>query len=130
MNFFGRYFKSLFFSKRFYWTFAIIISLFVFGYLSVVLFWIAKLVLLVFFLFVIIDYIVLYSKTGITAERTLPDRLSNGDENNISIHLNNKYSFKTLIRIIDELPVQFQKRDFELDTVLKQGEHQDIKYSL
>ncbi|MBO9574043.1 MAG: DUF58 domain-containing protein, partial [Chitinophagaceae bacterium] len=103
---------------------------FVFGYLSVVLFWIAKLVLLVFFLFVIIDYIVLYSKTGITAERILPERFSNGDENQVSINLTNRYSFKTDIRIIDELPVQFQRRDFELNTKLKPGEQQTTNYTL
>src|SRR5687767_4569189 len=108
MNFYRRYLQSLFFSKRFYWTFAAIIALFVFSYASVVLFWIAKLVLLVFFLLVFIDYVVLFSKrNGIIVSRILPERLSNGDENEYRLELANRYSFKTNIKIIDELPVQF-----------------------
>jgi uncharacterized protein (DUF58 family) len=131
MNFYRRYLQSLFFSKRFYWAFAIIIALFVFSYYSAVLFWIAKLVLLVFFLFVFIDYVVLFSKrNGVIAGRILPERLSNGDENNISIDLENRYPFKTRIKIIDELPVQFQNRNFSLEKVMNPAEITSAGYNI
>lgn len=131
MNFYRRYLQSLFFSKRFYWTFASIIALFVFSYASPVLFWITKLVLLVFFLLVFIDYLVLFSKrNGITGQRILPERLSNGDDNPITIELENRYSFKTVLKIIDELPVQFQSREFMIRTALSSGERKMTHYSL
>ena len=61
----------------------------------------------------VIDIILLYkNRRGIQAHRNVPDRLSNGDENKITITLKNTYSFPGLIKVIDELPVQFQKRDF------------------
>lgn len=54
----------------------------------------------------------LYSSQGLEGQRLLPEKFSNSDENEILIQINNKYSFKTDVVIIDELPVQFQKRDF------------------
>lgn len=131
MNFYRRYLQSLFFSKRFYWTFASIIALFVFSYAVPFLFWISKLVLLVFFLLVFIDYIVLFSKrNGVTVARILPERLSNGDDNEYRFELENKYSFKTNIKIIDELPVQFQQRDVVHRIQLKGGEQNIIRLTI
>lgn len=45
--------------------------------------------------------------------RRLPEKFSNSDDNPVEIHLENKYSFKINIEVIDEIPVQFQKRDFK-----------------
>jgi uncharacterized protein (DUF58 family) len=131
MNFFRRYLHSLFFSKRFYWTFAVIISLFIFAYSSLALFAVTRILTAVFFILVFIDYLVLYSKiNGINGERNLPERLSNGDENRIEIVLKNNYSFRTTIKLIDELPVQFQKRDFMIHDVIPPGEAHTISYTV
>ena len=130
MEFFRRYLQSLFFSKRFYWGLAAIIVLFVFAYFSQLLFIIARIVTLFFFLLIIIDYIVLYKITGITAKRILPERLSNGDENKIKVIVTNDYSFRAAIRLIDELPVQFQKRDFYLKEFIASGEERSIIYNV
>ena len=130
MEFFRRYLQSLFFSKRFYWALAAIIILFVFAYFSQLIFIIARIVTLFFFLLVIIDYIVLYKITGITAKRILPERLSNGDENKIKVIVTNDYSFRAAIRLIDELPVQFQNRDFYLKEVIASGEERSIIYNV
>lgn len=54
----------------------------------------------------------LYRKKGLQGERILPEKFSNSDLNSVSILLQNQYSFKIQVAIIDELPVQFQKRDF------------------
>ena len=131
MDLFRRYLQSLFFSKRFYWTLASIIILFVFAYFSQILFIIARITTFVFFLLVIIDYIVLYSNNdGIKAKRLLPERLSNGDQNKIQIILSNDYSFRAGIRIIDELPIQFQKRDFLLRDIISSEEEHILHYFL
>ena len=131
MDLFTRYLQSLFFSKRFYWTLASIIILFVFAYFSQILFIIARIATFVFFLLVIIDYIVLYSNNdGIKAKRLLPERLSNGDQNKIQIILSNDYSFRAGIRIIDELPIQFQKRDFLLRDIISSEEEHILHYFL
>ena len=131
MELYTRYLQSLFFSKRFYWTLACIIILFVFAYFSQLLFIIARIATLVFFLLVIVDYIVLYSNVnGIKANRIVPDRLSNGDENKIRIVVSNDYTFRAAVRLIDEVPVQFQKRDFYIKEFIASGEEKTITYSL
>jgi len=131
MNIYNTYLRPLFFSKRFYWVFAVMIALFIAAYASAILFAIAKIITLVFLIFIGIDYLVLFSKkNGITAKRITPERLSNGDENNIRISLSNNCSFRAFITVIDELPIQFQKRDFNAQAVLSAGQQENVPYSL
>ncbi len=131
MKLIARYLGSLFFSKRFYWTFAVIIFLFIFGYASPVIFFIARLATAIFLLLVLVDYLVLFMKSdGIQAERRLPERLSNGDDNRIGIWIKNTYTFMASLKIIDELPEQFQKRDFMLRDRLASGEARVNHYLL
>ncbi len=72
--------------------------------------WLLILLLVAAFLF---DIFLLYG-TGkaVEAKRVLPKKLSNSDLNSIRITCTTHYPFKTGIILIDELPVQFQKRDF------------------
>ena len=82
-------------------------------------------------LLLIVDIILLFlSKGAIEGERQLPDKLSNGDENPIQIKLINRYLFKVTLKLIDELPFQFQKRDFALKSTLASGEQKFYNYSL
>lgn len=48
----------------------------------------------------------------IKAHRILPKKFSNADINKVSIAIENVYPFRVEITTIDELPIQFQKRDF------------------
>jgi len=131
MNIYQRYLGSLFFNKRFYIAFAALILLFLMGYALAIIFVIAKIVTAVFFLVVLTDYLVLFLKrAGIVAERALPDRLSNGDQSLIGILLQNKYSFRAGIRVIDELPEQFQLRDFSLYTSLESDAQEQLQYAI
>jgi uncharacterized protein (DUF58 family) len=109
----------------------VIIALFIFAYSSPLLFVVARILVIVFLLLVLIDYIVLFSKTnGLAASRTVPERLSNGDENIIRISLQNNYSFRAGVKLIDELPEQFQKRDFGISAILESEEKKQLSYSL
>lgn len=131
MNIFKRYLKPLFFHKRFYWTFAVLILVFVVAYTSQLLFIVAKFATLAFFLLALIDYLVLFSRReAITAVRTMNDRLSNGDENVVTIDITNDYSFKAGLRIVDEVPVQFQKRDFVIKDEIAGGVAHRLEYTL
>jgi len=60
----------------------------------------------------------------------LPDRLSNGDNNIIHIRLKNNYPLPVTLEIIDEIPFQFQKRDFLMQVRMNGGEKTEIEYSL
>lgn len=89
---------------------------------------------LLFFLLLalmITDLLLLFRvRKGFSGERMVPDRLSNGDENEIRIPLQNFYSFPVTLRLFDELPHQFQKRDLEFHLKMMKGERKVISYSL
>ena len=80
---------------------------------------------------IVLDSVLLYrSKEGVFARRDAPDRLPNGDSNPIVIYLQNNYSFKTFLEIVDEIPHQFQKRDVLFEAQLLPNENQQLRYEL
>lgn len=78
--------------------------------------WVCIIFLLVFLIW---DIIALFSENGLMAERKLPARWSNSDDNQVQIFLSNKGTFTLYTEIIDELPVQFQERNFSQKLILK-----------
>ena len=79
----------------------------------------------------ITDLLLLFrEKKGIHAVRFAPDRLSNGDDNEIRIYLENKYTFTIHLQVIDEIPPQFQKRDVEFTLAINAGENSILTYNL
>lgn len=125
------FFKSLYLSNIVFYIAIFIVVLFVLAFVFPMLFGITQMLFFVFMLMLLVDGIILYRpKKGIFARREAPDRLSNGDENPLSIYLENHYDFPVQIQIIDEIPFQFQKRDLMFRTALKVGETQILEYNL
>nr|WP_262916831.1 DUF58 domain-containing protein [Aestuariivivens insulae] len=91
---------------------------------------IAKMLSFIFAILVLVDVVLLFKQNGIMAKRELPEKLSNGDDNPINITLKNNYNFNITIKLIDELPFQYQKRDFEINTKLNKLSSKTIKYNL
>jgi uncharacterized protein (DUF58 family) len=126
-----RFYKSLFFSRRWYQLFVAVILLFVAAFGIPFLFTIAQLFLLALTVVTILDYWVLFARRNpVEVRRQLSDRFSNGDPNPVRLVVKNDYSFPVSLRIIDELPEQFQERDFSLRVDLKAGESQNLDYGL
>jgi uncharacterized protein (DUF58 family) len=66
------------------------------------------------------DVFVLFrNKEGLTASRSLNEKFSIGDQNPVPVKVINNYDFKLFIEVIDELPIQFQERDFSHSALLK-----------
>lgn len=79
----------------------------------------------------IADYMLLFFSRGyVQAERVAPARLSMGDENKLEILLSNTLPFAVNVKVIDELPEQFQERDFKRYISLKPRAKASIKYVL
>lgn len=79
----------------------------------------------------VIDVFNLYNvSNGISLTRNFPERLSNGDENEISINIKNEYPFIAHLSMIEELPYQFQKRDFIFKNVIPKRDNKTIVYQL
>ncbi|HEY9195602.1 MAG TPA: DUF58 domain-containing protein, partial [Mucilaginibacter sp.] len=78
-----------------------------------------------------IDVLMLYrTANGIFAKRHAPERLSNSDENDLGIYVENWYPFNVNLGVIDEIPFQFQKRDIWFKTTLKPRERKVLSYIL
>lgn len=106
--------KSFYLNKIVYFTGGACSVLYIAGYFFPPFYSVASLMLLLLLLAVITDLVLLYAKkTGVVATRQLPERLSIGDENPVSLFISNRYSFPVHASIIDELPVQLQIRDWE-----------------
>lgn len=126
-----RFIRSIYFRPRLYWAAAICVACLVATYSLPALLWLAKGLLLALVAAVIADILMLYlPRQALTATRLLPDKLSNGDENDITIYIENKYVFPVSVTIIDEIPEQFQKRDFEIHEHLAIIQTKSITYRL
>ncbi len=80
---------------------------------------------------VVLDLVLLFgSNNPIQIERIVPKRLSNGDDNKIWIKIRNEFRFTAHLRIIDEIPHQFQIRDFQISFQLPSSESKSISYDL
>lgn len=124
-------YNTLFLNNRFFYFLGGICVLFIFGFFASLLFTIAKIGLLVLVVLTIIDVFLLYnSKKGISTERVIPERLSNGDKNKITLTFYNHYYFITAIKVIEELPFQFQKRNFIFHLKLSPQKNKELFYDL
>lgn len=79
----------------------------------------------------IVDYMLLFNqKNAVQAQRILPEKLSNGDQNSIKVDLKNNYPFTIKIKVIDEIPFQFQKRDFNIERTIDKNKNILFEYLL
>ena len=123
--------RSFYLSPFFYYSCFAAAALFVLSYFFEPLFLIANVLLLFTFIAVLIDTLLLYQKMGgVDAIRMMQDRFSNGDDNKVTIELENEYGFTVHCSLIDELPFQFQERNWKREVWLKANTKSDIVYSL
>ncbi|MDP4210347.1 MAG: DUF58 domain-containing protein [Bacteroidota bacterium] len=126
-----KFYKSIFFHQRLYWVLFIISALFVFGYYVPLVFVLAKVLLLLFSGFLIADILLLYSgHRQLECSRDLPLRMSMNDPNEITLSVRSNYFFAVNAEIIDELPFQFQIRDFLVKATLNRNETKQFTYHL
>ena len=123
--------RSLYLNHRFFWVLGFIILMFIFSFVFQNLIIIPRLFLWGLLIFTGIEILLLFTlKNGIEGSRYVSERLSNGDDNKIRIDIFNKYGFKILVKIIDELPIQFQIRDWELKYVIDARNNKSIEYKV
>lgn len=124
--------KHAYFNPLFYYALGAVIFLLALGQFGPLFFQIGLIAMGVLAMLIIIEIMLLFitSKTSFEAKRVMDERFSNGDENTITLSLKNNFPFPVSVSIIDELPSQFQKRDFSLKRKLKTGETALKKYNL
>lgn len=125
------FFKKLYLNNLFFYILLGIIVGFVLAYFFPALYRACWLFLLILAAFTGIDILLLFTaRQNIKASREVPEKLSNGDDNTITIKLRNNYSFPVSLKIIDEIPFQFQVRNFEVNRKLLSSQKDQFQYFL
>ena len=78
-----------------------------------------------------LDFVLLFLMGGgVKATRIVSPRFSIGDENKVTLEIENLYPFNTHNVVIDELPFQFQSRDFKLKIAVRYRSRETVNYNL
>ena len=123
--------RQLYLTNRFFIASGTLVMIFILSFVFGVGLLVPQILFYFFLALILTDSLLLFRvKRGMNGQRFAPDRLSNGDENDIRIELENFYTFPVSLRIFDELPHQFQRRDLEFNTDMAPGENKIIHYQL
>lgn len=118
-----KWLKSIYINNFAFYLFMGILALFLLAYLFPLLYNATWILTYLFFGLLFIDFILVFvSNHRFAAWRTTPEKFSNGDENQVTVNLENGYNFPARVKVIDELPFQFQVRDFKVFRNVPSGE--------
>lgn len=105
--------------------------IFIASFLFKPLFLIAQIYLVLFLSYTVIDILILFNPKGrIKASRELKEQLNLGDVNPVKVIVKNNLTVPVKMTIIDELPFQFQIRDFKKSARFKGGEEKILTYDI
>jgi uncharacterized protein (DUF58 family) len=123
--------KNIYLPNRFFVFLGAVAVLFTLGVVIKILFPIAQALLVLGAALCILDAIIIFNRSVVVdVSRDVPKVLSLGDKNNVTLHLRNRAPFPLNMTIIDELPFQLQRRDFEMAFALGSDEKKEVKYTM
>nr|WP_236778485.1 DUF58 domain-containing protein [Pseudalgibacter alginicilyticus] len=108
-----------------------IVVLFGLSYFVPIFFIIAQISIFILLALFLLDVLIIFmGKNKLEAERIVPEKFSNSDKNQININIRNHYNINIKLEIIDEIPEQFQIRDFKLKKSITSKKSKTITYQL
>jgi len=126
-----KFFKPFYIQPRFFYAGIGIVVLFGLSYFVPILFSFAQLSILMLSFFFLLDFLIVFTgRNRIEGHRMLPEKFSNGDTNNVGLEIKNNYPIMIHLEIIDEIPEQFQVRDFKISDKIRSRESKTLQYSL
>jgi uncharacterized protein (DUF58 family) len=126
-----KFIKQLYLNQLFFALILVIIIGFIVSFMFPAIYMVVWYLFFALMVFVVMDVILLFGKkNGILGHRTAPEKFSNGDQNEILVTLENNYSFSISTNTIDEIPFQFQMRNFSIKEKIGAKKVIDFTYSL
>ena len=126
-----KFFRSIFLTNRLFYAGFLVAFCFVIGFFLSPFLIVAKILLFALCISIILDtFLIFLTKNSIEVTRNYPERFSNGDDNELELLVTNHYQFPIYVRIIEELPVQFQIRNLQLLKHFKQNQSTKFGYKL
>jgi uncharacterized protein (DUF58 family) len=126
----GKVMKDIFLTNRFFMVLGGIIVLFCASFVWGVLFSVGQTALIMFSAIVLVDGWLLFRTTRLEVNRNTPKLMSLGDSNPITIDVESLSNLSLSCNLIDEIPVQFQNRTFNLSFSLEPNEAKKLSYDL
>lgn len=121
----------LYLTNRFFWVFGGLAAFFALSYGFGILFPLAQAAFLVGVALVGVDIALLFGRRpNVLCARELSPVFSLSDPNPVTLRLHNAGPLRLSLTVLDELPVQFQRRDFEERLTLAPEERSVIRYEL
>ncbi|MCC7302290.1 MAG: DUF58 domain-containing protein [Bacteroidia bacterium] len=125
------FFLNIYLSNRFFIVFGAIAVLFAFAFVWSMLFPVAQALAVVGLAITIADVFLLFNPSlRMECRRDIPRVFSMGDENPVRITLRNNYGLTLGVNLVDELPKQYQERNFSLKFKLSPAEEKVTSYLL
>ena len=125
------WFKALYLNNRSFQATGVVVFLAVIGYPVPVFESVARALLMILLVLLLMDIVMLFRlKKGLNGQRFTPDKFSNGDQNPIRVFIQNFYQFKVKLRVIDEVPEQFQMRKAQYWVTVEPGDSSTVNYQL
>jgi uncharacterized protein (DUF58 family) len=126
-----RFIKHTFLTKRFFFVWAMAVFIFVLSFSFDFLFPLAELLLIILAAFTMLDFLLVqFYDHKVECKRTTPHVLPLGDEQHIGLYVKNNHSTIARFEVVDELPEEFQKRDFSFTFYLSSGEEKTLSYNV
>ncbi len=123
--------RDLFVTARFFYIMAALIAGMTLSYPFPFLLPVVKTVFVVVGVVCLADGLLLFSRrVAVTARRETPSVFSLGDDNPVKLTFSNLSGLKLKVEVIDELPAQFQRRDFDFEIRLTPFETLHYTYHL
>lgn len=123
--------RHLYLSNRFFFLFGALAGFFALSYPFALLFPLAQAAFFAGLALVSVDIALLFGRRpALHCTRELNPVFSLSDANPVTLQIRNASALRLSLQIVDELPEQFQRRDFEEKRVLRAGELAEIRYEL
>ena len=124
-----RFLKKLFLDIHFFYALAGVFIGYILSFFFPSLYIGVHILLCIVVVLLILDIIYLF-KYSIEGERIVGHKLSNGDNNTVKITLESHYPYTVNCKVIDEIPVQFQYRNFGISLPLEPNKTVEKTYTL
>lgn len=126
-----RFLKSIYLHPWFFYYLSGVAAVFFLSYWIPGLYQPAYLAMLVLAMVSVLDFVLLYAqKEPIRGRRLFSAKLSNGDSNTFTLEIQSTYRQPVLLEVIEELPSQFQARNFLIRSKIGPGEEKSLTYQL
>ena len=123
--------RNTYLPNRFFFLFGGVIVLFALGFPFPVFYYVGLASWLVALALVLADTGLLFSRrVDLDVKRRLPKVLSLGDPNPIVLEIHNRSPYRLDLTLIDELPVEFQIRDFAKEFRMEADSQRNLTYDL